>query len=43
MLEEWKTFLERRLKNTAERLRDDDLIAVHRDILGKYQKQNYFI
>lgn len=33
----------KKIKNTAERLRDDDLIAICRDILGKHQRQNYFI
>lgn len=32
-----------KIKNTAERLRDDDLTAIYRDILGKYQRQNYLI
>ena len=27
-----------KIKNTAERLRRDDLIAIYRDILGKYQR-----
>lgn len=27
-----------KIKNTAEGLRDDDLIAIYRDSLGKYQR-----
>lgn len=32
-----------KIKNTAERLRDDDLIAIYRDILGKYQRHRIII
>jgi len=27
-----------KIKNTVERVRDDDLIAIYRGIIGKYQR-----
>lgn len=33
-----ENLLKEKIKNTAERLRDDDLIAIYRDIVGKYQR-----
>lgn len=31
-----------KIKNRGERLRDDDLIAIYRDTLGKYQQGKIF-